>query len=117
MSLTQFDNYLVNFPHLEATEVAGCEGHITEDEIWEALKKVGKDKTLDTDGSLYEVYLRLLPMFVLLLKILFNHWIEQGTIPQHFTRSRAKHGGEGISNFLPLMILNAELKIWAKFKE
>lgn len=68
------------------TEVACCEGRITEEEIWEALKQVEKDKNLGIDGLPYEGYLRLSPMFVPLLEILFNHWMEQGTIPQRFTR-------------------------------
>lgn len=57
-------------------------------------------------------------MIVPLLEILFNHWMEQGTIPQHFTRfvvkliHKNKHeGGENLS-FLALN--DAELKILAK---
>ena len=67
LSSAQFDTYLANFPRLSATEVAGCEGHIKEDEIQEALKSVGLDKSLGINGLPYEVYLRLSHMFVPLL--------------------------------------------------
>lgn len=38
LSLTQFENYLTDFPHLKVIEVAGCKSHIIEKEIWKALK-------------------------------------------------------------------------------
>lgn len=57
----QFDTYLADFPHLEAAEAAGCKGPITESEIWEALKLVGRDKTLGLDGLSYELYLGSCP--------------------------------------------------------
>lgn len=37
------------------------------------LKKVRKDKTPDINGLLYKVYL----MFIVLLEILYNHWMDQ----------------------------------------
>lgn len=58
------------------TEAADCEGRIAEEEIWETLKKVGTDKTQGINGLPY-VYLRLSPMFVSLLEILFNFWFEK----------------------------------------
>lgn len=33
LSAAQFDNYLIDFPHLEVTEAADCEGHTAEEEI------------------------------------------------------------------------------------
>lgn len=66
------------FPCLEATEAAGYKGRIIEEKIWEALKKVGKDKIPGIQGLPYEVYLRLSPRFVPLLKILFKLWLKQG---------------------------------------
>ena len=38
LSSAQFDAYLADFPRLEETEAAGCEGPITQDEIRLALK-------------------------------------------------------------------------------
>lgn len=55
--MSQVNSYLVNFPHLKATEAAGCEGHIKEKEIWEVLKKVGKNNSghqLFTQRSILE---------------------------------------------------------------
>lgn len=92
--------------------MATCEDCITEEEICEALKKVRKDKTLGINVLHYKVYLRLLPLFVSMLKVLFNHWMEQGAIPQCFNRCvvkllcKNKHGGDCIGNFWSLMILN-----------
>ena len=57
-------------------------------------------------------------MFVPLLVMIYN-WMNQGTILQCFTRGRLKlrskdkYGGNGISNFHPLTILNTDLKILA----
>ena len=116
----QFDTYLADFPRLEATEAAGCEGRIREDEVREVLRTVGLDKTPGIDGLPYEVYCRLAPIFTPLLTTLFNHWLKQGSIPQRITRGvvkllvKDKHGGDGIDNFRPLTMLNTELKILAK---
>ena len=63
-SSAQFYTYLADFPHLSVTEVAGCEGCITEDEVQKAMKSVGLDKSLGIDSLPYKVYLRL-HMFVL----------------------------------------------------
>ena len=41
----QFDTYLAVFPRFTASEAAGCEGRITEDEVRQALKSVGLDKS------------------------------------------------------------------------
>ena len=120
LSSARFDAYLADFPRLEETEAAGCEGPITEDEIRQALKSVGTDKTPGIDGLPYEVYLRLSHMFVPLLATIYNNWLRQGTIPQRFTRGivkllrKNKHGGDGISNFRPLTMLNTDLIILAK---
>ena len=120
LSSAQFDTYLADFPRLSATEAAGCEGCIKEEEIRDALKSVGLDKSPGIDGLPYEVYLRLSHMFVPLLATIYNNWMRQGTIPRRFTRGivkllrKNKHGGDGISNFRPLTMLNTDLKILAK---
>ena len=108
LSSSQFDTYLVDFPRLSAIEAAGCEGRIKEDEIWEALRSVGLDKSPGIDGLPYEVYLRLSHMFVPLLATIYNKWMRQGSIRRRFTRGivkllrKNKHSGDGISNFRPL---------------
>ena len=120
LSSAQFDAYLADFPRLSATEAAGCEGRIKEEEIRDALKSVGLDKSPGIDGLPYEVYLRLSHMFVPLLATTYDNWMRQGTIPGRFTRGivkllrKNKHGGDGISNFRPLTMLNTDLKILAK---
>ena len=97
------------------TEAAGCEGCITEDEVRKAMKSVGFNKSPGIDGLPYEVYLRLSHMFVLLLATIYNNWMRQGSIPRRFTRGivkllcKNKHGGDGISNFRPLTMLNTDL--------
>ena len=117
LSSAQFDTYLAVFPHLSAT---GCEGRIKEEEIRDALKSVGLDKSPGIDRLPYEVYLSVSHMFVPLLATIYNNWMRQGTIPRRFTRGivnllrKNKHGGDGISNFRPLTMLNTDLKILAK---
>ena len=56
LSSTQFDTYFADSPCLTATEAAGCEGRITEDEVRQTLKSVGKDVSFGIDYLLYEVY-------------------------------------------------------------
>ena len=63
LSSAQFDTYLADFPRLSATEAAGCEGRIKEEEIREALKSVRLDKSPRIDGLPDEVYLKLSHMF------------------------------------------------------
>lgn len=81
---------------------------ITEEEIWEALKKVGKDKTLGIDGLPYKVHtrLRLSPMLV----PYSTQWLIciKGTIFRRFTIGvvnllrKKKHGrGMGLVIFGP----------------
>ena len=59
-------------------------------------------------------------MFVPLLATTYDNWMRQGTIPRRFTRGivtllrKNKHGGDGISNFRSLTMLNTDLKILAK---
>ena len=90
------------FPRLEATEAARCEGPISEAEIRDVLSRVGTEKTPGIDGLPYEMYLRLSPMFVPLLALLFNHWLKQGSIPRRSSRGvvkllrKDKDGGDGI---------------------
>ena len=60
LSSAQFDTYLADFSHLSATQVAGCEGCITEDEVQDALKSVGLDKSPGIDCLPYKIYSRLL---------------------------------------------------------
>ena len=116
LSSGQFDTYLADFPRLSVT---GCEGRIKEEEIWDALKSVGLDKSPGIDDLPYEVFLRWSHMFVLLLATIYNNWMRQGTIPRRFTRGivkllrKNKHGGDGISNFRPLTMLNTDLNILA----
>ena len=56
-------------------------------------------------------------MIVPLLATIYNNWMRQGSIPRRFTRGIVKllhknqHGGDGISNFRPLTMLNTDLKI------
>lgn len=53
LSSAQFDNYLTEFPRRGLTEATGCEGCVTEENIWDSLDKVEKDKILRIDGLLY----------------------------------------------------------------
>lgn len=69
----EFHIILADFPRLLSTEVTGCEGEITEDEVHEALKRVGRGKSLGLDGLLYELYLSLSYMFLLILTMVFNN--------------------------------------------
>ena len=77
-------------------------------------------KSVGLDDLPYEVNLRLSHMFVPLLATIYNNWMRKGSIPSRFTRGivkllrKNKHGGDGISNFRPLTILNTDLKILAK---
>ena len=90
LSSAQFDTYLADSPRLSATEAAECEGCITEDEVWKAMKSAGLDKSPGIDSLPYEVFLRLSHMFVPLLATIYNNWMRQGSIPRRFTRGIVK---------------------------
>ena len=66
-SVQEFFNYLT----------ASCEGLITECEVRNALKQVCHNKSPGLDGLPYEVYWRMLHMFVPILTDVFNHWLAQ----------------------------------------
>ena len=102
-------------------EAASCEGLVTECEVRKALKQVGLNKSPGLDGSLYEVYLRMLHMFVPILTDVFNHWFAQGAIPGSITKgviTLLKKGGrhvcEDLDDYRPITLLNTELKILAR---
>ena len=69
----EFRSYLADFPHLGEAGAASCEGLVTECEVSDALKQVGFNKSPGLDGLPYEVYLRMLRMFVPILTDMFNH--------------------------------------------
>ena len=76
--LQEFRSYLADFLRLGVAEATSCEGVIT-------LKQVGLNKSPGLDGLPYEVYLKLLHMFVPILTDMFNHWFAQGAIPGSVT--------------------------------
>ena len=107
-----FRSYLADFSYLGAAEAVGCEGVITECEDRDALKQVGLNKSSGLDG---------LPLFVLILTDMFNHWFAQGAITGCVTKSviallkkGGKHVWEGLDDYRPITLLNTELKILAR---
>ena len=57
--------------------MASHEGFLTEREVRDALKQVGFYKSIGLDGLLYEVYLWMPDLFVLILTDMFQHWFAQ----------------------------------------
>ena len=99
LPLQEFRSYLADFSRLGAAEAAGSEGVVTECEVRDALKQVGLNKSPGLDGLPYEVYLRLLHMFVPILTDMFNHWFAQGAIPESVTKgviTLLKKGGKHV---------------------
>ena len=109
--IREFRSYLADFPRLGAAEAASCEGVVTKCEVRDALKQVGLNKSAGLDGLPYEVYLRMLHMFVPILTDVFNHWFAQGAIPGCVTML---HVGEGLDDYRPITLLNTELTILAR---
>ena len=73
LPVKEFRRYLADFPCLQA-EDASCEGLVTKCEVHDALKQIGLKKLPGLDGLLYEVYLRMLHMFVPIPTDAFNYW-------------------------------------------
>lgn len=78
--------HLCIFPCLGVTEMVVS---IMENVIGEAFK-VKIVKTSRIDILLYKLYLRLLHIFVPLLKLVFSKWMKQGNILQSFTGNLVK---------------------------
>ena len=74
LPLQEFHSYLADFPHHWEVEAAHYKSVITECEVHDVLKQVSLNKSPGLDGVPYEVYLRLLQMFVPILTDVFNHW-------------------------------------------
>ena len=83
LPLQEFRSYLADLPSQLAASVALRRGVDTE---CDALKLVGLNKSPGLDGLPYEVYLRLLRMFVPILTDTFNHWFAQGPIRGSVTK-------------------------------
>ena len=119
--LQEFRSYLADFCRLQETEAASCKGMNTECEVHDALKQVRLNKSPGLDGLPYEVYLRLLHIFVPILTDMFNHWFAQGAIPGSVTKGMitllkkgGKHVWEGLDDYRPITLLKTELKILAR---
>ena len=117
----EFRSYLADFLRLQEAEAASCDGVVTEFEVRDALKQVGLNKSPGLDGLPYEVYMRLLHMFVPILTNMFNHWFAQGTISGCVTKSvitllkkGGRHVWKDLDDYLPMTLLNTELKILAR---
>ena len=118
LPVQEFHSYFANFPYLGEAEVAICEGFVTECEVHDALKQVGPRSV--EDGLPYELYLRMLYMFVPILTDMFNHWFAQVAIPDSITKGvirllkkGGRHVWEDLDDYRLITLLNTELKILA----
>lgn len=73
---------LADFSRLE---VAGCEGSITEAEIWEALKQVNRDTTSGID-----IFPKRCTVIGPLMALMFNYRLKNGNIPQRYIKGVIK---------------------------
>ena len=94
---------------------------VTECEVRNALKQVGLNKSPGLDGLPYEVYFRMLHMFVSIQTDMFNHWFAQGGIPGSITKGvitllkkSDENVWEDLDDYWPITLLNTELKILAR---
>lgn len=82
------------------------------------LKSVGKVMTPGIDGLPYEVYLRpcLSPYWNFSSTTGWNRGLFLDVSPGGVLKflCKNKHEGDGVGNFCPLTMLNAELKVLAK---
>ena len=88
---------------------ATCEGKVTKCGIRDALKQVSLNKSPGLDGLPYEIYLKLLHIFVPILTDVFNHLFAQGAILGHITKGvnallnkGDRHGREGLVDLRPI---------------
>ena len=121
LQVQEFRSYLADFPRLGKVEAASCEGVVSECEVRSALKQVGLNKSPGLDGLPNEVYLRMSHMFVPILTDVFNHWFAQGAIPGSITKGvitllkkERRHVREELDDYMPITLLNTELKILAQ---
>ena len=117
LPLREFRDYLADFPHLGAAKAASSEGLVTECNVCDVLKQVGRNKSTGLDGLPYEVYSNLPHMFVPILTDMFNHWFAQRAIPGSFTKGVItllkkghKHVWEGLDEYRPITLLKYRVK-------
>ena len=83
------------------------------------LKQVGRNKLAGLDGLPYEVYLKMLHIFVPILMDMFNHWFTQRAIPGSITKGMitllkkgGRHVWEDLDDYRPITLLNTEIMAW-----
>ena len=118
LQVQEFCSYLADFPRLGEAEAASCKCVVTECEVRNELKQVGLTKSPGLDGLLYEVYLRMSPVFVPILTDMFNHWFTPGAITGIITKGvitllkkEGRHVRGELDDYSPITLLNTELKI------
>jgi len=107
LSSAQVGTYLADFPCLEATEAARCEGPISEDEIRDALSRV---------GNVFEAVTHVCSLAGSSIQPLVKAGLYSPAFPQGVVKllRKDKDGGDGIDNVRPITLLNTELEILAK---
>ena len=108
LTVQEFRSYSVDFPCLREAEATNCEGLVAGFEVRDALTHVDLNKSPGLDGLPYEVYLRLLHMFVPILTDVYNHWFAEGTIPGSvakgvitFLKKGGRHIWEDLDDYRP----------------
>ena len=111
----EFCSYLADFPCLGEAEAASYKGLVTECKVHDVLKQVGLNKSQEMDGWPYEVYLKMLYMFIPILTDMFNHWFAQGPIPDSITKGMitllkkgSRHVWEDLDDYRPITLLYIE---------
>jgi len=115
-----FSEFTGSLPRLSDDEKLICEGHVTYEECFSALKMMKNDKSPGSDGLTKEFYVQFFPIIGNIYITIINHSYELGLLSSsqrtgHITLiCKDKDHADNMKNWRPISLLNLDYKILTK---
>ena len=114
------DFFLQDVPKLDPTDVSVCEGHLTKEELFLALKQMENNKSPGSDGLTKEFYFRFFDLLSDWILAVANLAYDVGSLSKSQKMSyitllcKDKAHSEEMKNYRPISLLNYDYKIISK---
>lgn len=113
-----WDSFFKDCPSLTEEEAELCEGAITYDECYKAIRGMADGKSPGSDGFPAEFYKKLFPLFGFFFIKIINSGINQLSLSQRIgvisLLSKNPENADLLSNWRPITLLNVDYKIISK---